>query len=899
MRQLVMRGTRLGLVVAVAAATLPSCIPAQGQPPAGTPAFRPQIEAGAAEIPTGSLLIRGIDTVWTAAGTILTDADILIRDGVIRQIGQGLAAPRGVRVLDASGLTAIPGFVDEHSHIAMTTYNECTSPILPETRVIDQLNPDDFGIFRALTGGVTTAQVLHGSCNLVGGQSAIIKPRWGLTRPEQFLVPGAPQTVKFALGENVTRKAWGGEGPTRYPLSRQGVEALYIQAFEAARAYRAEWDRYQRSPREFRAPPRRDLRLEALADILDGRIRVHAHSYRADEILMLIDLAERFDFRIDCFTHVLEGYRVAAEIAAHGACASTFSDWWHYKLEAFDATPYNAAIMHAHGVHTSLNSDSERLQTFATYEIMKPVKYGGVPKEEALRMYTLYPAQQLLIGDRIGSIEVGKDADIVLLSGDPFDVSTRVEKTVMDGIVYWERDREAEYRRAPMRQLPAPAVVAAPVVADASGTTIPAATPRIPWAEARRLTDAALPGAPGAFALVGATVHTGDGITIEDGVVVVRDGRIEAVGAAGQVQIPGDADPIEVQGRHLFPGMTDLSTGLGLIEVGQVPSATDQREVGDFNPHLRAMIGMQPHSVAYNVARANGITTVLTHQGGSVIPGSGSLIQLRGDTPRRMSLADRVAMVIYFPRPDGDEWEDPELKGEKLEALVDLFARAGTFAASPGTRDEADRPFEAQVHGGERLMLEALVPVVTGDMPALFHVDRERDIRTLLLFLDRFPDVRAVVVGGDQAHRVATELGSRGIPVALSTGQDVTRDRDDPHDAAWRNAAVLHHAGVPVAFTTRSVADVRNLPYHAARHWAYGLPRDVALRGLTLTPAEILGLGTELGSIAPGKRADLVLTDGDILQITTHVERMWIAGEEVDPADNKHRRLYEEFLHRR
>jgi imidazolonepropionase-like amidohydrolase len=885
-------------------------VPANGQAPptqadggalaARGASFRPQIADGAVSVPRGSVLIRGIDSVWTATGAILTNADILIRDGVIRQIGHGLPAPRGVTVLDGSGFTAIPGIVDEHSHIAMTTYNECTSPIVPETRVIDQLNPDDFGIFRALTGGVTTAQVLHGSCNLIGGQSAIIKPRWGLTHPEQFLVQGAPQTVKFALGENVTRKAWGGDGPTRYPLSRQGVEALFIQAFDAARAYRAEWDRYRQSPRSFRAAPRRDLRLEALADILDGRIRVHAHSYRADEILMLIDVAERFGFQIDCFTHVLEGYKVAAEMAAHGACGSTFSDWWHYKLEAFDATPYNAAIMHAQGVHTSLNSDSEQLQTFALFEIMKPVKYGGVPREEALRMYTRYPAEQLLIADKVGTIEVGKHGDIVLLSGDPFDVSTRVEKTIMDGILYWDREREAELRRTPMRPLVAARSTATSTSSPASTPTSASSTPpAVRWAEARRLTDPALPPASGTFALVGATVHPADGPAIEDGVVVVRDGRIEAVGRAGQVAVPGDAERIDVAGRHLFPGMTDLSTGLGLVEVGQVPAATDEREVGTFNPHLRAMIGLQPHSVSFNVARANGITTVVAHQGGSVIPGTGSLLQLRGDTPRRMSLADRAAMVIYFPRPDGDEWDEPELKGDQVEELVKLFERAQRFVRQPTTRDRPDRPFEGQVHGGERLMLEALAPVVTGELPAFFHIGRERDIRTLLLLLDRFPDVRAVIVGGDQAHRVAGELGSRAIPVVLSTGLDVTGDRDDAHDAAWRNAAILFEAGSPVAFSTRSVDSVRNLPYHAARHWAYGLPRDVALKAVTLTPAEILGLGAELGSITPGKRADLVLADGDILQITTRVERLWIAGEEVEPGDNKHRKLYEQFMDRR
>ncbi|MDX1674031.1 MAG: amidohydrolase family protein, partial [Longimicrobiales bacterium] len=631
MKQTILSTVALGLGL--------TAVPAGAQTPVvlSNPDFRVQIDEGAVDVPRGSVLIQGLDTVWTANDEILTGVDILIRDGVIREIGPDLRAPRGVKTVDGSGHTAIPGFVDEHSHIAMTTSNECTSPIVPEVRVIDQLQPDDFGVFRALTGGVTTAQILHGSCNPIGGQSAIIKPRWGLTRPEQFLVQGAPQAVKFALGENVTRKAWGGNGPTRYPFSRQGVEALYVQAFTAAEAYEAEWARYQSDPRSFRVPPRRDLRLEALVDIMNGRIRVHAHSYRADEILMLMGVAERFGFRIDCFTHVLEGYKVADEMAAHGACGSTFSDWWQYKLEAFDATPYNAAIMHEHGVHTSLNTDIPFLQSFLLFEIQKLRRYGAVSREDALRMFTRYPAEQLLVADKVGTLEVGKHGDVVLLSGDPFDSGTRVEKTIMDGIVYWDRSAEAEYRPGPFRTL------------DAEGTGATAAV--VPWATARSLTDEddAMAGAdamagPDAFALVGATVHPVTGPVIENGAVVVRDGRIEAVGPAAEVTVPSGARRIDVTG-HLFPGMTDLSTGLGLLEIGQVRTASDERETGTFNPHLRAMIGMQPHSVTYNVARSNGVTTAITHQDGSVIPGAGSLIQLKGDTPRRLSIQDRAVMV--------------------------------------------------------------------------------------------------------------------------------------------------------------------------------------------------------------------------------------------------------------
>ncbi|MFP4624273.1 MAG: amidohydrolase family protein [Gemmatimonadota bacterium] len=855
------------------------------------PDYKPQIEEGAVNVPRGSIVIQDLDSVWTAAGEILTGVDILIRDGIIREIGPDLRVPRGVKTLDARGLTAIPGFVDVHSHIAMTTSNECTSPIVPETRVIDQLDPTQFGIFRALTGGVTTAHVMHGSCNPIGAQSAIIKPRWGLLDPLQFMIQGAPQLVKFALGENVTRKARGGDGPTRYPLSRQGVEAIYVQAFTAARAYADEWARYREDPGSFPLPPRRDLRLEALADIVDGRIGIHTHAYRADEILMMIEVAERFGMKIDCFVHAFEGYKVADEIARHGACATTSSDWWHYKLEAYDGIPYAAAIMHEHGVHTTLNSDSEQLQVLALYEIMKPVRYGDVSREDALRMYTLYGAEQLMIEDKVGSLEVGKHGDVVLLSGDPFETSTRVERTIMDGIVYWDRSRESEYRHHPMHRLPA--LTGAGVVAT------------VPWGTARSLRDegdALGPAANGAsvdvVAIVGATVHPIDGPEIENGVVLVRGGRIEAVGASGEIRVPEGAERVDARGRHLYPGMTDLSTGLGLLEVGQVPTATDQREVGKYNPHLRAMIGLQPHSVTYGVARMNGVTTAITHQSSGVIPGAGSLIQLTGDTPQRLSIEDRAALVINFPRPDGDPWDEPALEGDELEELVALFRRAERFREAPATRDAPDAPFEAQVHGGERLMLEALVPVLTGELPVLFRVSQERDIRTLLLFLDEFPGLRAVIVGGAQAHRLAGELAERRVPVALTTGNSVTSDRDDAHDAAWTNAAILHEAGVPVAFATGDVSNVRNLPFYAARHRAYGLPRDVALRGVTLTPAEILGLGGEMGSIAPGKRADLLLTDGDLLEITTRVERMWIGGTEVDPEDNKHTQLYREFRNR-
>jgi imidazolonepropionase-like amidohydrolase len=847
---------------------------------------KPQIEEGAVAVPKGDLFIRDLDAVWTANDTVYQGVSILIRDGVIRRIGPNLDAPGNVPVIEGAGLTAIPGLIDEHSHIATRAVNECTAPFVPEIRLIDALDQESFSIYRALSGGVTVAQVLHGSCNPIGAQSAIIKTRWGMEDVRQILVQGAPQTVKFALGENVTRKNWETQGQRRYPYSREGVEAAYVAAFMAAQAYRDAWQEYRENPRAHRVPPRRDLRLEALVDIMEGRIRVHAHSYRSDEIMMLMRVAERFGFRIAAFTHVLEGYKVADEMAAHGAGGSTFSDWWMYKLEAYDAIPYNAAIMHRHGVKTSLNSDSQLLQAFFVYELNKPVKYGGVSREDALRMLTRYPAELLLIDDKVGTIEVGKHGDLAILSGDPFDVYTRVEKTVVDGILYYDREREGELRGEPVRTLPQFDLV--PEVADATAAA-PLARP-VSFTPAENTQGTVT-------ALVGATVHPVSSGAIPDGVVLVADGRIAAVGSAAEVQIPTDAAIVNLAGKHLYPGMLDPFTQLGMVEIGQVPESRDDREVGRYNPHIRALTGVHPHSEAIPVARANGITTALTAPASGVIQGTASVIQLQGDTPERMAVSDRAAIVIDFPMPTGEAWEEPSLEGERIEELVALFERATQYAQAPITLDEPDAPFGPNIINRDRLMLEALVPALTGQMPVLFQAHRERAIRSLLLFLDEFPEVQAVVVGGDQAFRVANELAARDIPVIVGSGVALTLDREDPVTAAWENAAILHAAGVKVAFGTDEVSNVRNLPYHAARSAAYGLPREIALRGVTLTPAEVLGLEDQLGSIDVGKRADLIVTTGDPLQIVTQVERAFIAGEEVS-LESKHTRLWKAFRDR-
>jgi imidazolonepropionase-like amidohydrolase len=852
--------------------------------------WRTQVEPGEIDVPRGTIVIQNLDELWTATGEVMSNVSIVVRDGIIREIGEDVSVPNGATVIDGAGLTAIPGIVDEHSHSGMDRGgNEGSTPISAEVRVIDALDPQAFTIYQALSGGVTSALILHGSANPIGGQAAIIKMRWGMDDPHQLLVEGAPQMIKFALGENVTRKNFDSPGRQRFPRSRAGVEAFYDEAFSAALDYKQAWDNYDANRRAYPVPPRRDFRLETLVDIMAGEILVHAHSYRSDEIVMLMRVAERYGFRIDAFTHVLEGYKVADEMAAHGAAASTFADWWAYKLEAYDAIPYNPAIMHRHGVLTSLNSDIPTLQPFMVYEFNKPVRYGGISREEALRMLTAYPAQQLHIEDKVGTLEVGKQGDIVLLNGDPFNTYSRVEKTIVDGIVYFDLARDAELRGMPVNPLPP---IAPPPVAT-TPTTAAASTS----SSGNGSNGSNGPSAGPSIALVGATVHPVSGSEINDGTVIINDGAISYVGSRGGADIPADAEVINVAGKHVYPGMIDPMTQVGMIEIGQFAASRDDRETGRYNPHLNSIWSVHPHSVEIPVTRAGGVTAVLAIPASGTIQGAGAVIQLAGDTPERMAVRERAAMVVNFPSPSGKDWDDPKLEGDRLEELIEVFERGVAYANEAWPDPDPTAPFDGNDRIRNSAMLKAMVPVVTGETPVFFRARNERDLRTVLLFLDEFPEVKGVIVGGDQAYKLADELAERNIPVIISSTGNPLMDRNDAIDAGFRNPAILHAAGVKIAFSTQDYANVRNLPFFAAKAVAFGLPQDVALRAVTLNTAEILGLGSEMGSIEVGKRADLVVTDGDILQIVTNIERAFIAGQEVS-LESKHTQLYEQFKDR-
>ncbi len=398
-----------------------------------------------------NLLIKNA-TVWTSDEQgKMENADVLVKNGKIVQVGKNLS-DAAARVIDGTGKHLTAGIIDEHSHIAAASINEGGQSVTSEVRIADNLNPDDINIYRQLSGGVTTSHILHGSANTIGGQTQLIKLRWG-SNDDELKFQGSPGFIKFALGENVKRSS-STQGNQRFPDSRMGVEQVMEDAFTRAKDYETEINRVtaeQKSKKGTVVDPfksvRRDLELDALVEILNKKRFITCHSYVQTEITAAMKVGEKMGFTFNTFTHILEGYKVADKMKTHGANASTFSDWWAYKMEVYDAIPQNPAIMHRVGLNVAINSDDAEMARRLNQEAAKSIKYGGLSEEEALRMVTINPAKMLHVEDKVGSIRAGKDADLVLWSDNPLSIYARAEKTIVDGIVYFDRQKDQEMRK--------------------------------------------------------------------------------------------------------------------------------------------------------------------------------------------------------------------------------------------------------------------------------------------------------------------------------------------------------------------------------------------------------------------------------------------------------------------
>jgi imidazolonepropionase-like amidohydrolase len=826
-------------------------------------------------ISTGGNVFIKNGTVLAVVGAAQPETHVLVKGGKIVAIGKDLIPDEGMTVIDATGRYVMPGIIDTHSHImfqdALGGVNEATMSIVPEVRVRDVMRSDDPAAYRALAGGVTTIRLLHGSANVVGGQDCVVKLKYG--QPvKNLLFPGAHQGVKFALGENVKFQ----DG--RFPNTRLGVEATLQRAFFEAWEYRRQWREYREKVDKIGpeagatlAPPRRDLRLEALADILDQKKFIHSHCYRADEILMLLRVANSFGIRVWSLQHVLEGYKVAPEIAAHRAACSIFADWWAYKIEAFDAIPHAGPMLLDAGVNVCLKSDDAELMRHLYQDAAKMLRYGDLSPETALRLITLNPAIQLGIDARVGSIEPGKDADLAIFSGHPLNAFSRCEATLIDGEVHFQRET------VPSAMLAA--------TATASGVSRPLS---IAPDEARRKTFPrdALPTGP--FALVKATLHPMDGPVIEEGTVVVRDGKIAALGKAVPLE---DVTVVDGSGLHVWPGLIDAGCIVGLYEIGKARETHDYGETGPFQPDLRAAVAVNPDSELIPVTRAGGVTSCLVRPTGGLISGQASLVRLGGWTAPEMTLSMEAGLRLHWPT-EKDNQKAIDQIGRFLEdakTYLEIKDKAKTAGLNPPVADPR---------------YDALAPYLKGERPVFVAAHGRREIAQAVLFAEKHK-LKLVLTGASDAWKLAEELGKRKIPVIVgpvmrgmvTPGQQPPLPNTDPFDAYYANPGRLRAAGVELAFQSDDAANSRNVPFEAAMAVSYGLSEEDAMRALTLGAATILGWENRLGSITAGKDADLIVTDGSPLQPSTRIKGVVVGGKWHAP-ESRHTRLHEKYRER-
>jgi len=863
-----------------------------------------------------ALVIKG-GTVFTITKGTIPNGILVVRNGKFVVAGAKVEIPPGSEIIDAAGKFVTPGLVDEHSHIASDSTNEGGTTVSSMTRILDVLDPEDVDIYRNLAGGLTVASIFHGSANPIGGTNSVIKMRWGKQKAEELLLIGALPGLKFALGENPKdMRQFGQAGPRRYPASRPGVEYVLRDALTRAKEYQRAWNGYQARKKagEDILPPRRDMQLEPIVEVLEGKRLAHVHAYRADEMLMMLRLAEEFGFHVATFEHGLEGYKIAKELAAHGAGVGTFTDWWGYKVEAIDAIPYNAALMLRKGVLVSVNSDSAEHARRLNSEAGKMVKWGGLTEDEALSLVTINPAKQLRIDKYVGSIEPGKDADLVIWSHHPLSSYAIVERTYIDGTLYY--DRQADLQRIAEQQKEKERLVAAekgekekrPGTPEGvrkgkedAGSTLP--TIPVSSVSGSRISSSAnllpkmvpAPKVTAVLAIQNARIYPVTQPVIDRGTVVIRDGKIEALGKG--VKIPSGAKLINASGYEVYPGWINARTTLGLSEPGP-RGYQDTTEMLDYNPQLRTLTAYHNDSEAIPVARANGVTNAAVFPSGGVLGGQIPVVNLDGWTWEESALNPLAGISFQFPTTGRSRFSFgplsttpektyEELKKERdarLDQLAQLLDQSRAYAAGMPENRSTD------------WVLEALVPVVEKRLPLFVSASREADIRDAVSFAERVK-VKIVICGGPEAALAAPLLKEKGVPVILGPVLTLPSREDMFHAASYMAAGQLARAGVKFAFATDDSANVRSLPYQAAQSVAWGLSRDEAIRALTLNAAEILGVEGLVGSLEPGKLANIIIAKGDPLDVRTEITQVIIRGQPVD-IGNKQSMLYERYRQR-
>ncbi|MGB0717045.1 MAG: amidohydrolase family protein, partial [Phycisphaerae bacterium] len=669
---------------------------------------------------------------------------------------------------------------------------------------------------------------------------------------KDMLIKNAPRTIKFATGENVTQANRCGAEGDRFPNTRMGVEETFIEAFLDGQAYTEKLEAYETATRNGidAVPPRRDLRLEALSGVAKGEIAIHAHCYRSDEILRLLAVAEEFNVRVGTLHHVLEGYRIMPEIARHGCGASTFSNLWAYKMEAYGAIPHNASMMSNAGICSTINSDSPNTIRFLGQEAAKSIRWGGLSETDALKLVTLNAATQLQLDDRIGSLEIGKDGDLAIFNGHPLNTFARNVMTVIDGEVFFQ-DKD----RTPIE---------------------PCATVRHPGKVNFSIPETV----HRAYAITGATVHPISSPAIENGTVVIIDERIHAVGDSS-TEIPPGAGKIDGSGLHVYPGLIDAGNTVGLEEIGSIRATRDAREIAEFSPQLTASSAMHTHSAHIRIARSTGTTTILTKPKGERIAGQSTLAHLNGWTMPEMLIQERLALHMSVPTLPIRLPTDAKRKKRIVERQEKAMKRLNDFLDEARHYAKVMALENVDAADLERIRaLEAMAPFLAGKKPVIFNANGVKEILDTITFA-RKHGFKPIISGGREAWKIADRLAKEDIPVIIGTPLSLPRGTFEPWDSVYRSASVLDQAGVRFCFASESYAHAYDLGTMAGMTVAFGLPRERAERALTLGAAEMLGINEDYGSLEPGKMADVIVMTDSPLQTASVLTHMFIKGKPV------------------
>jgi imidazolonepropionase-like amidohydrolase len=820
--------------------------------------------------------------IHTAAGPPIDDAALVVHKGKIVGVGPRklVAIPAGAVLRDLSGKVIIPGLVDTHSHIgifgrpgvpANADGNEMTGPVQPGLRALDAVNPDDPGIRMARAGGVTTANIMPGSGNAIGGQTIYVKLRGLTVEAMRILIDLVLGGIKFANGEN-PKGAYGGKKLA--PATRMKIAALQREMLVKARDYQRQWQAYRKALKEGKkaTEPDRDLNLEPLVEVLQRKRTVHFHCHRADDIMTAVRLSQEFNFEL-VLQHATEAWRIADILARLGIPVSlTLVDSPGGKPEVFGLLEENAAILHRAGVKVAINTDDSVTESRFFLRTGAIAVRGGMPEDAALKALTLHGAQLLHLDHRCGSLEKGKDADFVVLSGAPFSVYTQVLQTYIEGERVFDRSRDhdwtyqaggfalADRARLP-RQFPA---VRPQPVALAPGP--PADAP-------------ALKGKADRLAVYAGRIHTVGKGTITDGVVLIEKGKIAHVGPRAGFNLP-PGTPV-LTAAVVTPGLIDTHAVVGLSGALNFPKADqDQDEVSDPNQaDLRVLDGFNPNEPLLQFVREHGVTVVHAVPGrANVIAGQTGVFRTHGRTAEQMKLRFPAGILVNLGEIPKRTYPGrlPSTRMGTASLVRNAFNQArGYQRKQASVKDEDKRP-------ATNLKLEALAPALKGEIPVMFSAHRADDLVTALRLADEFK-LRPVLSLATEGYLVADRIARSQAPVVVHPAMQRAGSLETLN-VHLGNAAALADRKIPLAIGTAFegyVPKTRVLRYEAAMAMVNGLGFDRALRAITLDAARMLKIDDRYGSLEPGKVADLVLYDGDCFEHQTHVTHTIMDGRVI------------------